>query len=170
MRSGSVGLACTALIYSTLPKDSATLPAWDTCWLRQRLPPPTSNPSSRSTPWSAPAAIRCSPRRPAAPAATASPTARSWIGSAPATPLVVWRLGRLGRSLRHLADTVTSLAERRIGLATSTRRPRPPPRRQARVPRVRRLGRVRTRPDRERTGAGLAAARARAATAAGPRC
>jgi Resolvase, N terminal domain len=52
-------------------------------WLRQRLPPPTSNPSSRSTPSSAPAAIGCSPRPPAAPAATASPTAKLAPGPAP---------------------------------------------------------------------------------------
>jgi DNA invertase Pin-like site-specific DNA recombinase len=29
--------------------------------------------------------------------------------------LVVWRLDRLGRSLRHLIDTITELAERRVG-------------------------------------------------------
>jgi hypothetical protein len=52
-------------------------------WLRQRLPPPTSNPSSRSTPSSAPAAIGCSPRPPAAPAATAPPTAKLAPGPAP---------------------------------------------------------------------------------------
>jgi DNA invertase Pin-like site-specific DNA recombinase len=33
----------------------------------------------------------------------------------PGDTLVVWRLDRLGRSLRHLIDTVTALDERQVG-------------------------------------------------------
>jgi hypothetical protein len=33
----------------------------------------------------------------------------------PGDTLLVWKLHRLGRSLRHLVDTITSLAERGIG-------------------------------------------------------
>jgi DNA invertase Pin-like site-specific DNA recombinase len=36
----------------------------------------------------------------------------------PGDTLVVWRLDRLGRSLRHLVDTVTSLADRGVGFRT----------------------------------------------------
>jgi DNA invertase Pin-like site-specific DNA recombinase len=33
----------------------------------------------------------------------------------PGDTLVVWKLDRLGRSLRHLVDTITTLADRGVG-------------------------------------------------------
>jgi DNA invertase Pin-like site-specific DNA recombinase len=38
----------------------------------------------------------------------------------PGDTVVVWRLDRLGRSLRHLIDTVNSLAERKVGFRSLT--------------------------------------------------
>jgi DNA invertase Pin-like site-specific DNA recombinase len=34
--------------------------------------------------------------------------------------LVVWRLDRLGRSLKHLIETITALAERKVGFKSIT--------------------------------------------------
>jgi hypothetical protein len=121
--------------------------AWDTCSAMPASPPPTSNPSSKSTPWSRPAATGCSPRRPAAPAPTALPWSGSWTSCGPATPLVVWKLNRLGRSLRHLVDARHWAGGARDRVPQSPRGDRHHhPRRQARLPRLRRPGRVRTRP------------------------
>ena len=41
--------------------------------------------------------------------------------------LVVWRLDRLGRSLTHLLETITTLNKRRSGLKASRRVLIPPP-------------------------------------------
>ena len=39
----------------------------------------------------------------------------------PGDTVVVWRLDRLGRSLRHLIDTVNALSERKVDSATTRR-------------------------------------------------
>jgi DNA invertase Pin-like site-specific DNA recombinase len=78
-------------------------------------PPPTSNPTSRSTPWSEPAATGCSPRPPAAPGPDRPTLTQVLDQLRPGDTLVVWKLDRLGRSLPHLVDTVTGLAERGVG-------------------------------------------------------
>jgi DNA invertase Pin-like site-specific DNA recombinase len=38
----------------------------------------------------------------------------------PGDTVVVWRLDRLGRSLRHLIDTVNALADRKVGFRSLT--------------------------------------------------
>jgi DNA invertase Pin-like site-specific DNA recombinase len=42
-------------------------------------------------------------------------TASGAVAARPGDTLVVWKLDRLGRSLRHLVDTITALAERGVG-------------------------------------------------------
>jgi DNA invertase Pin-like site-specific DNA recombinase len=73
-------------------------------------PPATSTPSSKSTPWSAPAIPGVHRDR------TDRPTLEQVLDQLrPGDTFLVWKLDRLGRSLRHLVDTITELAERGIG-------------------------------------------------------
>jgi DNA invertase Pin-like site-specific DNA recombinase len=81
-------------------------------------PPPTSNPSSRSTPSSAPAATAVFVET-ASGARADRPTLTQLLDQLrPGDTLVVWKLDRLGRSLRHLVDTVTGLADQGVGFCS----------------------------------------------------
>jgi DNA invertase Pin-like site-specific DNA recombinase len=89
----------------------------------------------------------------------------------PGDTLVVWKLDRLGRSLRHLVDTITALAEHGIGFSslqeavdTTT------PGGKLVLHVFAALAEFERDLIRERTSAGLAAARSRVAAAAGRRC
>jgi DNA invertase Pin-like site-specific DNA recombinase len=88
----------------------------------------------------------------------------------PGDTLVVWKLDRLGRSLRHLVDTVTGLAERGVGfrsLQEAIDTTTPGGKLVFHV--FAALAEFERDLIRERTTAGLAAARARGRTAAGRR-
>jgi DNA invertase Pin-like site-specific DNA recombinase len=88
----------------------------------------------------------------------------------PGDTLVVWKLDRLGRSLRHLVDTVTGLADRGIGfrsLQEAIDTTTPGGKLVFHV--FAALAEFERDLIRERTTAGLAAARARVAMAAGRR-
>ena len=72
-------------------------------------PPPTNNPSSKSTPWRPPAATGVFTEA-ASGARPDRPTLEQVLDQLrPGDTLVVWKLDRLGRSLRHLVDVVTGL-------------------------------------------------------------
>jgi DNA invertase Pin-like site-specific DNA recombinase len=78
-------------------------------------PPPTNSRSSKLTRWSGPAATGSLSRRPAAPVADHPVLEQLLDQLRPGDTLVVWKLDRLGRSLRHLVDTITGLADRGVG-------------------------------------------------------
>jgi DNA invertase Pin-like site-specific DNA recombinase len=61
----------------------------------------------------------CGPTRRAAPFSIARSSTGCSTTSAPDT-LVVWRLDRLGRSLPHLIATVTDLSARKVGFRSLT--------------------------------------------------
>jgi DNA invertase Pin-like site-specific DNA recombinase len=89
----------------------------------------------------------------------------------PGDTLVVWKLDRLGRSLRHPVDTVTSLAERGVGfhsLQEAIDTTTPGGKLVFHV--FAALAEFERDLIRERTSAGLAAAGPAAATVAGRRC
>jgi DNA invertase Pin-like site-specific DNA recombinase len=89
----------------------------------------------------------------------------------PGDTLVVWKLDRLGRSLRHLVDTVTGLADRGVGfrsLQEAIDTTTPGGKLVFHV--FAALAEFERDLIRERTSAGLAAAGPAAATAAGRRC
>jgi hypothetical protein len=115
--------------------------------------------SSRSTLWSAPAAIGRSARPLAAP----PPAASSWTSSTPATPWSSrdWIASAAPCGIWSAPSPAWPSAASRF--ATSRRRPRPPPRRQARLPCLCGPGRVRTRPHprTNRCGAGRRGGRPR---------
>jgi DNA invertase Pin-like site-specific DNA recombinase len=78
-------------------------------------PPPTNTPSSRSTPSRTPAATGVFTETASGARADRPTFAQLLDQLRPGDTLVVWKLDRLGRSLRHLVDTVTGLADRGIG-------------------------------------------------------
>ena len=121
-------------------------------------PPPTSNPSSRSTPLLWPAATGCSPRPPAAPAPTAPSSGRSWTSCAPATS---WSCGSwTGSGGRCGTWWTPSPGWPTAGSGSAACRRRSTHHRAATVS-FRALAEFERDLIRERTAAGLAAARAR---------
>ena len=67
-----------------------------------------------------PAAARCSRRRPRARSASALPSRRRSTTCAQGDTLVVWKLDRLARSLKQLIETVEEFGARGIGLRSLT--------------------------------------------------
>jgi hypothetical protein len=108
-------------------KGSATLPAWDTC-LATPAPPTTDQQPQLQVD----ALQRAGCYRVFTETASGARSDRPAHGQLldrlrPGDTLVVWRLDRLGRSLRYLVDTVTSLAERGIGFRSLQEATETPP-------------------------------------------
>jgi DNA invertase Pin-like site-specific DNA recombinase len=78
-------------------------------------PPPTNTPSSQVDALTAAGCYRVFVET-ASGARPDRPTLEQLLDQLrPGDTLVVWKLDRLGRSLRHLVDTITGLAERGVG-------------------------------------------------------
>jgi DNA invertase Pin-like site-specific DNA recombinase len=92
-----------------------TVPAWDICSAMPVSLPPTSTPSSQVDALTAAGCYRVFTET-ASGARPDRPTLTQLLDQLrPGDTLVVWKLDRLGRSLRHLVDTITGLADRGIG-------------------------------------------------------
>jgi Resolvase, N terminal domain len=92
-------------------------PGWRPVHRRHGLAPPTAHPPIRGCalcnhPLRPPTFLR----QPPLPRPRRLPVLEQVLDQLrPGDTLVVWKLDRLGRSLRHLVDTVTGLAERGVG-------------------------------------------------------
>jgi len=89
--------------------------AWDIYSARPASPPPTSNPQLQIDALKAAGCYRVFTET-ASGARTDRPVLEQVLDQLrPGDTLVVWKLDRLGRSLRHLVETITGLADRGVG-------------------------------------------------------
>jgi Resolvase, N terminal domain/Helix-turn-helix domain of resolvase len=100
-------------------KVSETFRTWVISSATHESQPSIRTPTSNTTPSRPPTATGCSPTR--HPALDNRKELTKVLDQLrPGDTLVVWRLDRLGRSLRHLIETVTALAERKIRFRSLT--------------------------------------------------